>query len=504
MNVSSAVPKVAVVGSGPAGLGVLAGLLDRLPNAEVTLFDHGAAPEQPSPAADPTRAAAAVQYKEIYREIWVSQKRMFPPPKTHFSRALPKYEIDGNGRIFRSEALGGLSNYWGGTCLPFTDRELRGWPVSRAVLDPHYQAMAECIGISGRRDALTEYFGAEYCNRPAIHLTALSNKLEHSINSAVAGKEFKVVAGINRCSLETRPDQHNSCIQCGECLAGCVRDSIYSSRQTVARWIACGRIKHVRVKVRRFDSARRSLEIDGPSGAVTAGPFDRIYLAAGCPNTTEITMRSLGLQATAPMADNAVYVFPILYFGARQADADDAHLSLTNLILGLLPQKSELHFAQAQVYTNFDYMWRYNTPPSLWPMLRPLVQWSRSRLFWGRLYMHGEASQSYRVSLHDDKLAFDFAGSADVPAAKSAMGLLRTALNSNGFFVPSAPLVHQKSNTHYAATLPYGGSLVSMPGDAQIAPGIFVTDSSVFPTLPAVSLTFTIMANARRIAMESL
>lgn len=497
-------PEIAVVGSGPAGLGLITGLLDACPQARITLFDHGSAPAIPDVPADLTQVTAEIEYEAIYKQIWASQKRVFPPPKTHFSRSLAKYEVEGKGRIFRSEALGGLSNYWGGTCLPFTDRELVGWPVNRAGLAPHYRALSEYIGVSGHSDALTEYFGEDFINRPAMHITPLSAKLEQSINSAPCGTEFKIAAGINRCALETREGMPNSCVRCGECLAGCVRDSIFSSRQPISRLIASSRISYVRARVLRFDPSRRTLELENASGVTTTNGFDRIYLAAGCPNTTEITMRSLDVHETAPMADNAVYVFPILYTGARPADVDDTHLSLTNLIVGLLPQMQGLQFAQAQIYTNFDYMWRYNTPPVLWPLMRPLVKWSRSRLFWGRLYMHGRASQAYRVQLHADKLTFDYARTADIPAAKSIMGLLRATLNRNGFHVPIAPLILQKSNTHYAATLPYGGSTVSVPDDAQIAPGVFLCDSSVFPNLPAVSLTFTIMANARRIAVQSL
>jgi choline dehydrogenase-like flavoprotein len=84
------------------------------------------------------------------------------------------------------------------------------------------------------------------------------------------------------------------------------------------------------------------------------------------------------------------------------------------------------------------------------------------------------------------------------------MSVIRSALNKDGFFVPPGAQIRQKSNTHYAGTLPYGESIVPVTRDAQIAPGIFVCDASVFPKLPAVSLTFTIMANAHRIAIESL
>src|SRR5262245_815438 len=140
------VPYCAVVGSGPAALGTVAGLLSRNPDARIVIFDHGVSPAgiPPQPVAP---EALEQHYTSVYGEIWSRQRRAFPPPTAHFGPTLPKFSIDGRERIFRSETFGGLSNFWGATCLPFTDRELEGWPVTRAQLEPHYESMARDIGV---------------------------------------------------------------------------------------------------------------------------------------------------------------------------------------------------------------------------------------------------------------------------------------------------------------------------------------------------------------------
>ena len=170
----------------------------------------------------------------------------------------------------------------------------------------------------------------------------------------------------------------------------------------------------------------------------------------------------------------------------------------------LAPPRTDLPFAQVQLYTNFDYMWRYNVPPALWPLVRGLVSWSRDRLFWARLYVHGRLSQSYAVGLENDALHFAPARSADRSAVTRMMPVLRHALNRRGFYVPPVPPLYQNANSHYAATLPLGGSSVPVGRNGEVAPGVFVCDSASFPDLPAVSLTFTIMAQAHRLAAQSL
>ena len=79
------VPKFAVVGSGPAGLGVLTALLAGGLAGKITLFEIDRPLEHAefSGAAEPELVEA--YYDGIYRELWRGQKRKFPPPKTHFA-----------------------------------------------------------------------------------------------------------------------------------------------------------------------------------------------------------------------------------------------------------------------------------------------------------------------------------------------------------------------------------------------------------------------------------
>ena len=54
------------------------------------------------------------------------------------------------------------------------------------------------------------------------------------VNEAGAHDGIEVAAGVNRCMVETSPGAPDSCVRCGECLAGCFRDAIFSSRRTMA------------------------------------------------------------------------------------------------------------------------------------------------------------------------------------------------------------------------------------------------------------------------------
>ena len=303
--------------------------------------------------------------------------------------------------------------------------------------------------------------------------------------------------------METRKDRANHCIYCGECLAGCFRDSIYSARFTIRGYLNDPRVKYVKDKVKRINKKTDYLEIETENGIISG--ISKVFLCAGCPHSTEIVMRSMGLNRSLTMADNAVYVFPIFYLGRKLSEDVKSYLSLCNLIFGCIPKSSSEHFAQVQVYPNFDYLWRYNIPANLWPIFRPIVSSLRPHIFWGRLYLHSDYSQAYSLELKNDKLTMDEAKKPEAgELVKKLMSAIRGAVNSHGFYIPPIPPIRQKVNSHYAATLPFNNSKVEVSPLGEVMPGVYLCDSSCFPDSPAVNPGFTIMANALRIADQIL
>lgn len=524
-------PKIAVIGSGAAAFGVLTALADQSSDCEITLFDI-AEPIAAGPAPQPaitsfdqstesiSRDEARSYYDSVYRKLRERFPRKFPPPKTHFGEQIPRQPVGERLSIFKSQSLGGLTNFWGATMLPYTDREMERWPFAKEALYPGYDRISRAAGLAARDDGLDGYFARSFGTRPAIRPIALLDRLSDLVNrhGGAESKDesegqqhgWRFVSGANRCAVETRENHVNSCTYCGECMHGCYRDSIFSSRPSVGQMIESGQISHfVTGRVVRIDAEVKSITLANGTGAnVTESGFDRIFLCAGCPATTEILMRSLRIREGPVMHDNAVYVFPIIYLGRRPAGipSREDYLSLCNLIVGCLPPAhyAEARFAQVQVYPNFDYLWRYNTPTSLWPVLRPFMPWIRHHVFWGRLYLHSDHSQSYACRLDDDQFQLHENSFVDSrPLVKQILKRLRQVVGRERFWIPPVRPVRQKTNSHYVGTLPYLGPHLKIPATGEVASGIYVCDSSVFPESPAVSLTFTIMANAYRTATDA-
>lgn len=516
-------PKIAVVGSGAAAFGVLNALFDAKTDFDTTLFDVAepiaSANDLQDGSAEMTRDEVVAYYDSIYGAIRERHPRKFPPPKTHFAEQIPRQPVGEQLQIFKSQSLGGLTNYWGATMLAYSDREMERWPFAKETLYPAYDRIAELAGLSAAEDGLDKYFPRSFASRPPIKPTAVLGRMSEVVNQfggtdpssrkGNAKPAWQFISGLNRCAVETREEQNGSCTYCGECMNGCYRDAIFSTRPSIANHIDSGRIQQfVKGRVKQIDLKSHSIEFESDGQTQTETGFDRVFLCAGCPATTEIVMRSFGVGGGPVMHDNAVHVFPIFYFGRKPKGTprQEPYLSLCNLIFGCLPpEDSGERFAQVQVYPNFDYLWRYNIPTALWPAFRPFMPSLRHRVFWGRLYLHSDHSQSYSCQLKNDQFEMHEHGRPDSrPLVRQIMRGLRRAVGHRGFWIPPVKPIRQKTNSHYVATLPYGGPIMDIPPSGEVAKGVHVCDSSVFPESPSVSLTFTIMANAYRTAAESI
>jgi hypothetical protein len=112
------------------------------PDASVTIFDIGKEP-RPDPPLDQAEIERAPEfYADLYAEVKKNVGLRFPPIKTHFTEELGRYPVEGDPRLWRSELLGGLTNYWGATMLPFSARELAKWPVDLKTLSPYIKLLA--------------------------------------------------------------------------------------------------------------------------------------------------------------------------------------------------------------------------------------------------------------------------------------------------------------------------------------------------------------------------
>lgn len=493
--------KIAIVGSGASAVGVLSGVASSGIVADITLFSSDTyfdtSPKDRFPTSDVGRF-----YTDVYTDI--RRKAVnYPPRKTFFGHTIPCYTVkNGQERFFKSDMFGGQTNIWGGSVLPLTKSDFDRWPITREDLDPHYRAIADLVGIAGEPDRVSDFLRIEYSNRQPVRQLEGFRFLQEYLNAHPGTGPYAFHAGVSRSMVDTGSESSTNCIHCGECMAGCVRDAIYSARDTLKTHIARKEMKFVGKNIRKIRMRGGKPEVDSGDGYTEV--FQKVFLCAGCVSTTEILMRSLDLRTGPTLQDNVIYQFPIINLTGHTDNQKSEHFGLTNMILLADPRRPDLPFLQVQIYPNVDYLWRTLVPRWFWNILRYPLLSLRDRILWARVYMQPADSYLYRIHLENDALVFDEEKTPERGHASLLADSLRRALKGVRYYLlPLNPALAHTS-AHLAGTFPYGSGIVNVKRDGEVMPNVHIADSSCFPESPVISPTFTIMANARRTAVEAL
>jgi len=300
-----------VVGSGPAGVACAGALVEA--GAEVTLLDVGRRLER-------ERADQLARLRQAEPEAWdagaVRALTASPLSPGHGARALKlaygsSFPYAGEDTdlgaqrgtyCVQSFARGGLSTVWGAAVLPAAADDLGDWPVSRADLVPHYEAVGRLLGVAAGADDLAAHFPLYAAPRPAPPLSRQAQRLaahlaRHRATLAARGYVF----GRSRLALRVEDDaQGPGCRRVGLCLTGCPYGAIWSAGDALTTLIASGRL-HYRdgwkveaVTEQRSDGEATIVARPATGGDAQRFRAERVFLAAGVLSTLGIVLTSLG------------------------------------------------------------------------------------------------------------------------------------------------------------------------------------------------------------------
>lgn len=534
---------VIVIGGGASGLHAALTLLNR--GAQVTLIDpgrpranypHDGTPFSalPEVLADPAGFFLGADFQAVHvpRPGGGREYYGLPPSKDFIFDGPPDvpYRPDGMAAL-RSFATGGLGEAWTAGAYAFDATDMADWPVSAAEMAPFYDQVAARIGIGGQADDLTPHMPLHAHLHDPIALDPASAALlarYETRRDRLARKVPGFRLGRSRqAALARGRDGRGGCTLCGRCLWGCPNGALYTPGLTLRDCMGHAGFTYLPGHlVRRFDydgdGNITGLAVvprkGGPLRSLAASTY---VLACGTLETGRVVLESLRhgtgrTEALTGLMDNRQILAPfytLAMFGRPQpVDAYQYH----QLAMGLAPAADRPYVhGQITTFSSGDLHPVIQQMPLPLPMARTVMQAIRSGL--------GVVNLNFADTRRDGNvLTLDpGTGSADRPAVLSARyrpgageaPMRRAALAqvARGFRALGAPLVpgmtHIRpmgSSVHYAGTLPMsdtpGPLRVDRTGRSHDFGNLYVADGSVFPSLPAKNLTFTLMANATRIA----
>ena len=523
-----------VVGSGPSGVACAQALLQQ--GVAVRMLDAGLELE-PARARVVSQLAASAPGGWDPRLLAVVKEGMASnakgvPLKLVYGSDFPYRGADlhlpgsaGGVGLKPSLAKGGLSNVWGGAMMPYIDRDLAAWPIDAARLAPHYAAVLDFTGLSAREDDLAAFFPLHTRRPGTLELSrqsrALLDRLERGrAVFAADGVHF----GASRVALQgRRPGREPGCVYCGVCMYGCPYGYIYNSAATLEE------LRKNPGFTYEPDTIVRTLEenesgvtlrvVDRNTGeprVVTAG---RVFLAAGVIPTTRILLESRQLYGqTVWLKDSQYFLIPLLSARPVHGVRNEALHTLSQLFLEIFDSGISPNTIHLQIYSYNDLISGAvrQALGKLKLSSEFLVRQMEERLMVAQGYLHsdlspriaatlerGEPGASARLRLQPEL------NSQTRTAVRRVVGkLLRHAPRLGA--IPLPPMVQITEpgrGFHSGGTFPMrqrpGPFESDLLGRPQGWTRVHAVDATVLPSIPATTITFSVMANAHRIGTET-
>ena len=527
---------VIVVGSGASGVHAAAVIVEA--GCAVTMLDGG--------YRDETYAKLIPEksFLEVRRQDW-QQHRYFlgdqfegidlspvgaashvTPPRQYVLRDAAKLtpSISSEFAALESLALGGLGGTWGAVSFPFTGSELTACGLALDEMQPHYEAVARRIGVSGcKDDDLVDLRGQlEALQRPlevdsnaqAILDTYRGKKESLHRSGAHVGRSLMAV--LSEPLGDRRPNPYYDMdfwSNSGE--------SVYRPELTLSELRARPNFSYQRLLVERFqETSNGQVKVFGRSienGEIRSLEARALLLAAGAMGTARIALRSLGkFEVPVPLTCNSHTYVPCLIPRQLGRRLHPRRHSLAQLTMIYDPAGDRRHLVQAQYYpyrSLMSYRLLKESPLAYRESLRLLNAIIPAFGIWLIQHEDFRGTRKFAI-LHggsegQDVLEIKFRLDDDQEhdqklREKRMLQLLRRL----GCWPLKRMHTIHGSSAHYGSTFPFSDEprplTTHSSGRLNQTRRIYVADGSSFRYLPAKGLTLTLMANARRVAATVL
>lgn len=530
--------RILVVGSGASGVHFALTALER--GHEVTMLD--VAHQRPAPvlpAATFDQLKSELPDPVAYFLGEQGEGVVYPAPEGSYYGHPPskQYVFDiPRGFAARASAMeplfsfarGGFAEAWTAGAYAFNRTDLQDFPFGYEELERCYVRVARRIGIGAVADDLERFIPLGEGYLPPLPFDPHSQWLwdRYHARRERLQRSLGFYLGRSRVATLSQPQgDRQPCAQLGRCLWGCPSEAIYTPVATLRECLTRPRFRYVPgVLVRHFEFdaagritrliARRiadgeSLEFEGELVALAAGALasskivldslyrrsGRLAVLPGLMDNRQVHVPFLSPRMIGHPVRTASYQYHHLAIGIERATAQDyVHGQITTLkAASIHPIVQSLPLDLRGALGLFRAM-----RAGLGVVNLNLADRRRADSYLTLCPLAGSDETELQIHYADDP--------SEAAEIREAIRILKRALSALGCFVPPGMTrVRPKgASVHYAGTLPMSpspGEFSCDPaGRSHDFPNLYIVDGAGFPFLPSKNLTFTLMANATRIA----
>jgi choline dehydrogenase-like flavoprotein len=533
--------KIVIVGSGASAAHFALSVLKK--GYEVVMLDVGRArPPAVNPddtlnglknnLNDPVSYFLGERFEAVVHPGSEGEYYAFPPNKSYvFSKPTAfKFKAQGFEPLL-SFAQGGLAETWTGGVYPLNDLELKHFPFDYSDIEPYFNEIAKRIGITGCKDDLARFYPVHENLMEPLRLDEHSELLIKSYEKqkSYLNNNLRCYMGRARvATLNADYGDRKGCSYTGRCLWGCPSGAFYTPSLTLNECKSYSNFTYVPnmyVSHLKFDSnnnvksvVAESL-IDEGTHEITADTF---VLGAGTLSSSKIFMDSV-LKKTGEvltlsgLMDNRQILIPFINLNMIGKKYDPETYQYHQLAMGIEGEASGEYFHAliTTLKTALVHPIIQNVALDLRTSLR-IFRNVRAGLGIVNLNFADSRRNSSYLTLQKDEQSGRsrlFISYTPIANEKAVMdGAVRTvtkSLRKLGCIVPPG-MKHIRpmgASVHYAGTIPMSMSskpLTTSPYcKSHDFKNLYFVDGTTFPALPAKNLTFSLMANAARVADQA-
>lgn len=424
-----------------------------------------------------------------------------------------------------SLAYGGLGNGWGAGCYIFSDAEFEKMGIAKSKFTQSYQTVGDRIGVSaGLDDALPYTVGGLNNILPAI-------KPERSIQDILARYERKkqklnsrgFYAGLPGVALLTKDKEERKAFSYND------MDFWHDNEQSVYRpWMTVDKLKakpnfqlHERLLVLRFEEVGELVKIickHVDTNEEKAFWCRKLVLCSGVLGTARIVLRSFNQPQALPLICNPYVYVPMINWRHLGVETEPYKSGMGQAVLFYDKKQDNSDVAMAAMFT-YRSLLLYRLikeAPLNFATGRAVMQYLAPTMVIAGLHHpeHGGKSKYVRLEADSNSPTGDRLFAEYTLNADEQKEVLATEAKFFKTFIAMGCIPIQKvypghgSSIHYAGVLPFSAKeelyTTAENGRLHQTKNVWVADGSSFKYVPAKGISFTLMANADRVANHAL
>ena len=530
--------KCTVIGSGPSGLHFAQTALELGYEVEMIDVGYSAPPaiepddsfqELKSHLSDPATYLLGSKMEGVLLPGQQEEFYGIPPSKNYALNSVAQLRLRTEKfKPMFSFAQGGLAQMWTAGCYPFNEAETADYPFAYEELLSCYEAVAKRIGVNGIEDDLASIVPFHENIQAPLPLDAHSTLLyeKYKRNRKLLKTRYGCSFGRARHAVLSEDiGDRKSCQQLGRCLWGCPIEALYVPSVTLRECMAHPKFTyHGNRYVTHFeysDDGRINQVVTETVGSSDKESYhvENLVLAAGTLSTSKIFLESIFRKTgevikLKGLMDNRQVIVPFLNLKMIGKPSADKSYQYNQLAMELEGESDaqNIHCLITTLKTAMIHPVIEKFPADLKTAIK-IFKNIHAALGAVNINFHDTRRDDCYVTL--EKKSENTASSLIVHYSSpenedkrivTTIKRLKSILWKLGCIVPPGMNIIRPmgASVHYSGTIPMTVDKqpwsVSADCRSHDFENLYIVDGSTYPFLPAKNITFTLMANAVRVA----